>query len=292
MAKRNKEKSIIEKIADWQPSAAPINNLSNNIFALINRGILLDIIVFLLNVFLMRWLSRYFMGIFQQVSDGDRFAEVVMLVFLVGIFLLPPLGAILKRPHVHQRLQLEGKDADLSDDNNFIGCLGNPIFYFILSILLYIGISTLVQTAIYGDEKISESVLGIVSVLGLPVAAIQTFFVYRYFSPPKHPPRTAFFRNRISELLGDASIYLNMILFQIVWNVITSTNYSTTRITSIGQFFGRILMWSVIALIVYFPPRIFYLAEDSKRPRVWLTMLLANLPVIYRVVVGHSSANW
>ena len=52
------------------------------------------------------------------------------------------------------------------------------------------------------------------------------------------------------------------------------------------------LIWSVIALIVYFPPRIFYLAEDAKRPRVWLTMLLANLPVIYRVVIGHSAANW
>ncbi len=140
---------------------------------------LLDIVVFLSNVFLMRWLSRSFMGIFQQASDGDRFAEVVMLVFLIGIFLLPPLGAILKRPHVHQRLQLEGKDADLSKDNNFIGCLGNPIFFFTLSILLYIAISTVVQTAIDGDEKVSESVLGIISVLGLPIAAIQTFFVYR-----------------------------------------------------------------------------------------------------------------
>jgi len=292
MAKSKKEKAIVETIANRQPNAAPIKNLSNNIFALSNRGMLLDIFVFLLNLFLMRWLSRYFMGIFQQVSDGDRFAEAVMLVFFVGIFLLPSFGAILKRPHVHQRLQLEGKDADLSNDNNFIGCLGNPIFFFILSILLYIGISTLVQTTIYGDEKISKSVLGMVSVLGLPVAAVQTFFVYRYFSPPKHPPRTAFFRNPISELLGDASIYLNMILFQIVWNVITSTSYSTARITSAGEFFGRILMWSVIALIVYFPPRIFYLAEDAKRPRVWLTMLLANLPVIYRVVIGHSSANW
>jgi hypothetical protein len=292
MAKRKKEQSIVETTSGGQPNAAPINNLSNNIFALVNRGMLLDIVVFLLNVFLMRWLSRYFMNIFQQVSNGDRFAEVVMLVFFVGIFLLPPLGAILKRPHVHQRLQLKGKDIDLSDNNNFIGCLGNPIFYFILSVLLYIAISTLVQTVVYGDEKLDNAVQGVISAFSLPVAAVQTFFVYRYFSPLKHPPRTAFFRSPLSELLGDVSIYLNMILFQIVWNVITSTNYSTTRITGIGELFGRILMWSVIALIVYFPPRIFYLAEDAKRPRVWLTMLLANLPVIYRVVIGHSSANW
>ena len=33
-------------------------------------------------------------------------------------------------------------------------------------------------------------------------------------------------------------------------------------------------------MLIYFPPGIFYLAEDFRRPAEWLTMLLANSPVI------------
>jgi hypothetical protein len=45
-----------------------------------------------------------------------------------------------------------------------------------------------------------------------------------------------------------------------------------------------------IALLVYFPPRMFYLAEDVDRPRTWLTMLLANSPVILRVLFGIGAS--
>ena len=43
-----------------------------------------------------------------------------------------------------------------------------------------------------------------------------------------------------------------------------------------------------IALLIYFPPRMFYLAEDINRGRTWLTMLLANSPVIVRVLIGTN----
>jgi hypothetical protein len=33
----------------------------------------------------------------------------------------------------------------------------------------------------------------------------------------------------------------------------------------------------------------FYLAEDIQRRRTWLTMLLANSPVIIRVLIGTGS---
>jgi hypothetical protein len=56
---------------------------------------------------------------------------------------------------------------------------------------------------------------------------------------------------------------------------------------------GRLAMFIFSALLIYFPPRLFYLAEDGKRPVVWLTMLLANLPVILRILlVTSKSTGW
>jgi hypothetical protein len=34
----------------------------------------------------------------------------------------------------------------------------------------------------------------------------------------------------------------------------------------------------------------FFLAEDFNRPSTWLTMLLANLPVIVRILIGTNKA--
>ncbi|MFN2491522.1 MAG: hypothetical protein ABR501_01385 [Pyrinomonadaceae bacterium] len=49
---------------------------------------------------------------------------------------------------------------------------------------------------------------------------------------------------------------------------------------------GRFIVISFLALLVYFPARIFYLAEDKNRKMALLTMLLANLPLIVRALVA------
>jgi hypothetical protein len=59
--------------------------------------------------------------------------------------------------------------------------------------------------------------------------------------------------------------------------------------TGLLEFAGRLFFLCFIALLIYFPPRMFYLAEDINRPRTWLMMLLANSPVIIRVLIGSSS---
>jgi hypothetical protein len=62
------------------------------------------------------------------------------------------------------------------------------------------------------------------------------------------------------------------------------------------EFGGRLFFLCFIALLVYFPPRMFYLAEDINHPRTWMTMLLANSPVILRVLLGTDATspmvNW
>jgi hypothetical protein len=61
------------------------------------------------------------------------------------------------------------------------------------------------------------------------------------------------------------------------------------------EFGGRLFFLSFIVMLIYFPPRMFYLAEDIDKPRTWLTMLLANSPVILRVLFGgrgNGMINW
>jgi hypothetical protein len=43
-----------------------------------------------------------------------------------------------------------------------------------------------------------------------------------------------------------------------------------------------------LALLLYFPPRMFYLAQDIGRPRTWAMILLANSPVITRLLLGTA----
>jgi len=125
-----------------------------------------------------------------------------------------------------------------------------------------------------------------VIVLGLVLTVVQTYLIYKYFSPPRKPPPSPFLLSPQSEMLGDICFFLNMILFQAIWNLLSFA--SLGRPTSFFDVAGRVFFLSFVALLIYFPPRMFYLAEDINRPRTWLTMLLANSPVIVRVVFGFA----
>ena len=121
---------------------------------------------------------------------------------------------------------------------------------------------------------------------GLILTIVQTILIYRYFSPPKKPPKWRFLLQPSSENLGDLCIFINMILFQVVWNLIAFAPWGRT--SGPLEFFGRLFFLCFIALLVYFPPRMFFLAEDFNRRSTWLTMLLANTPVIFRILIGTS----
>ncbi|MCA1616931.1 MAG: hypothetical protein LC800_23190 [Acidobacteria bacterium] len=69
-----------------------------------NRGILLDVVVFALNVILMRRLTESFIDLVGLASSGDTFAGFALGLFFLGMFVLPAAGAVLKRWHFHQRL--------------------------------------------------------------------------------------------------------------------------------------------------------------------------------------------
>ncbi len=260
---------------------------TTNIFAKTNRGMLLDIVIFVANLLLMRKLTRLFIEVFGEVSAENPLAKLVLVFVCLAMFILPALGAVLKRWHFHQRLKAEGKTVE-SENTVLSGCLFNPLFYFCLNLVIMSAIITGLGEQLFGKNLLNNGPVFITSIfIGLGVTIVQTFLIYQYFSPPKNPPKQEFLRQPQSETLGDICIFLNMIFFQVAWNLLTFAPLG--RVSSFTDFAGRLFFLSFVALLIYFPPRIFYLAEDINRPRTWLTMLLANSPVIVRILFGTSS---
>jgi hypothetical protein len=268
-------------------SAAPAN-LKSILLAKRNRGLLLDIVVFVANVFLMHLLTRLFLDLVHHATAGDELAQFALAFGSLGMWILPAAGAVMKRWHFHRRLQAQGKTAE-SSETTLTGCLFNPLFYFCLNLVITSAILTAFGQLLFGDALLKNGAIFVpLVILGFIFTVLQTYLIYRYFWPPKNPPKSEFLRSPRSETLGDLCLFLNMILFQVAWNTLTFAGLGPP--SGILEFAGRLFFLCFIALLFYFPPRMFYLAEDINRPRTWLTMLLANSPVILRVLFGTSSS--
>jgi hypothetical protein len=244
-----------------------------------NRGILLDVIVFVFNLVLMTILSRQLANLFQQANNTDSLAQTAVAVFCLALVFLQPAGALLKRRHAHLR------KPEL--DHVPFGRLILPA-YFLSQLVFLIGASGQVFDLIYGKNTGAESadffglppVIFTLLFLGIPALGIvDAFILWFYFLPPKHKPPFPWLESPQAETLADVLLFLNMIGFQAFWGLLMTDlphDYPTIS--------GRLSMFVFAALLIYIPPRIFYLAEDGKRPVVWLTMLLANSPVLVRIL--------
>ena len=81
------------------------------LFAEENRGLLLDIFVFVANIFLMRLLTSVFIDLFSQVDEQNPLAKLLLGLAFLAMWILPAVGAVLKRWHFHHRLKSQGKDS-------------------------------------------------------------------------------------------------------------------------------------------------------------------------------------
>jgi len=258
------------------------------ILTLRNRGILLDIVVFLVNVILMTMLSRSLADLIHR-ANTDFTAQLAVVLFCLGLVFLQPIGAILKRRRAHLRRP------DI--DHVPLGRLFLP-GCFLAQLVFLIAASGNIVDMISGKDHGGETAnyfglspwLFTTLFLGVPALAIaNTFIVYFYFQRPKRKPVFGFLNSPQAELLGDGCLLLNIIGYQAFWGLLMTdlpNDYS-----GVG---GRLFTFAFAALLIYFPPRLFFLAEDWQRPVVWLTMLLANTPVILRIFFSTAagSARW
>lgn len=253
------------------------------LFAHANRGILLDVIVFLVNIVLMTILSRQLRNLFHEANSSDALAQAAVAVFCIELVLLQPIGAILKRRRAHLR------KSDLHQVP--VGCLILPA-YFLSQLVFLIGAGGQLVDLVFGKNSDASSGAyfglppGVFALLflGIPaLAAANTFILWFYFQPPKHQAFSSWLESPQSETLADLLLFLNMIGYQAFWGLLMADlphDYPTIS--------GRLSMFGFAALLIYIPPRIFYLAEDGKRPVVWATMLLANSPVLLRILFVRS----
>jgi hypothetical protein len=247
---------------------------------------LFDIVIFLANIFLLRSLAKLFLDLFNKAAAGDVLAKLGLMLCALGIWILPGVGATLKRWHFHQRLKAEGKSLD-AQRTLLSGCLFNPLFYFCLNLLITAVVMTFLLGLLQPKGEPNRSLFTASAFFGVGFAAFQTYLVYHYFSPPQSAPKAKFLRDPRSEAWGDACILLNMILLQTAWNLLPITMAPRPPNVSVSaEISFRLFVFGFASLLVYFPPRIFYLREDINRPRAWLTILLANLPIVLRLVLG------
>ena len=273
-----------------QPTALT-PKLPFNLFAKTNRGLLLDVVVFIANIFLMRMFTAYVVGLFSAANNNDPGARLLLIAGSIGMWVLPATGATLKRWHFHRRLAAEHKTLAY-DDMKLAGCLFNPIFFFCLNLVVMAAIVAGLGQELVGDKGMDNGAIFVPSILiGLVLTILQTYLIYRYFSPPKKPPTSGFLLSPESDFLGDLCLFLNMMLFQCAWNLLTFAPLG--RVSGVTEFLGRLFFLCFLALLIYFPPRMFYLAEDINRPRTWVTMFIANSPVIFKVLIGMKpEAGW
>jgi hypothetical protein len=217
----------------------------------------------------------------KSAEDGDIISEWVLFLFVLGIFLLPPVGATLKRWQYHLR---RGDKKGLFD-NDLAGCLFGPIPYFIVTVLIFVVIQTFLLQYFYGDDKEDGTPMVIGTLFNLPVSAINTWLVFRFFDKPKKEPLFTFLEIPLASLVGDVCIFVNMLFYQLIWNLLAGW---FPRPADATEFFGRSVLLLILSLLIYFPPRMFYLADDIGKRRTWLMILLANLPILFRVLVGTA----
>ena len=260
-----------------------------------NRGILVDVVVFLFNLTLMRVLINLCRNIVNE-AQTDVPAKLGVGLFFAGLFLLQPVGPILKRWSFHQRYE--------SFELGNLGVAGCLLFWemflYIMIMLIVCGAAVIILSEVVFERGSKWSEVGVPILLaGFVLCFVNAVIIFRYFLRPKKEPRWKFLTTPQAEVLGDTSMFLNIIFFQILWGNITASAsfWESLNPTShgqhpgfIGRTFFRFFVVGFLALLVYFPPRIFYLVTDQHRKITWLTMLLANVPLIVGIVFYSPKA--
>src|SRR5689334_11721430 len=171
------------------PKRSPAANASSptrtgkspfNLLAKHNRGLLLDLVIFVANLFLLRLLSSYVLDLFARADQNDDAARFVLLLACIAMWVLPAAGAVLKRWHFHERLRTQHEHIAFLE-STVGGCLFNPLFYFCLNLVVMSAILAGVGQELVGQKGMDSAVVFVPSIfLGLGLTIFQTYLIYRY----------------------------------------------------------------------------------------------------------------
>ena len=237
--------------------------------------------MFFIQILLFYVLAGQFRSVAQKANAGELISKTSMALYCFALVALSPIAAILKR----RPTRLRDPNFDDKVDSLPGGLKKAATVVYFLSQFLFSLAACMLSVEIWEDfsgRSYTDKLFLPLFFLIPSIAIINTLIFVIYFRPIKRKVAISFLASQGSEFFGDALLFLNMILFQVFWG------YLMTDLTHDYRGLAmRVFMFAFTALIIYFPPRLLFLAEHLEDKRVWLFMLLANLPIILRLILAQ-----
>ena len=198
--------------------------------------------MFLTSVLLLRVVTILSLDLVHRAEE-DLLAKLAIGFFFAGLLFLQPLGPTLRRWSFHQRTNF--------NTDSSAGCLLFWLMFVYLAMMLMIsGAAAILISEVIFEKDSVQSDIGLLALLGGFVwSVISIVMIYRYFLRPKKEPRWSFLVKPQAERLGDVSMFLNVILLQILWGSLTASgrfgkgDLDTARQTRQSyRFLGRLII--------------------------------------------------
>jgi cytochrome c biogenesis protein CcdA len=236
------------------------------------RGQILDLLVFLANLFLLGPFGRLLDRLGAGFNANENAAAQQLALIILAAFISYTVGAMLKRAPLHARVKS-------LPSPGYAGCLflGWISLHFTLSIL---GAALIAASFDTGSK-------GIPVVAMIVLTTLPTFFVARVVFPPKKLEQIPAWRKSWpTELVADLLIVAAVIMLTVMWDIWIADLFTGTWE---GQTFGERLFSAGLAVgafaFFYVSPRFLFLIEDYNRRLTWATLGLTVAPLVGRILL-------
>ena len=242
-----------------------------------HRGHVLDVLVFLANLFLVSAFARWLGELGAGFTANDDASARQLAIIILAAFISYTAGAILKRAPLHARHKS-------LPSPGYAGCL------FLGWISLHLGLS------IFGAAVVAvgfdTAPKGVPLALVILLSLLPTVFAARVVFPPKNLEQIPAWRKSWPmELLADIMIVAAILLITIMWNIWFADLFvfNSPGLGLQERLFAVGLAAGAFALF-YVAPRFLFLIEDFNRWPTWLTIGLTLAPLIGRILLSGTSA--
>jgi hypothetical protein len=266
------------------------------------RGIALDVVVIVCNLFLLARLARVlreggqgFLGAGQDA--GWKVSPDVGWLFL-SVFAAYTIGIGLKRAARQAGLNAPASGAyrPTSSVVVFAVCALLVLHFFIFLALLITGWqSTVLErlspifgsgTAGYGFFNFVVRFVVFIFILPLPTGlTLLWLFVGRDAPGSSAAPAATLLARPAVELVADLLLYFSVVVITLILNVLIAprfVNVDGASASSVGGALASLVPLALAFSVFYLAPRLVYLAEDYRSPLAWLTIVLALLSLAFR----------
>jgi hypothetical protein len=247
------------------------------------HGIFFDIAIFFVNLFLIRLLSSRFLGLISNAAQEERPAMIGLWALAAAIVLLRFTGLYFKRRPLQARLGSK-------TENSRLGCFG-----FLNLALMVVSLGVVMAPLMGYIEKTmgkqSAQVIVIpLAFFGVFVLFFEWWLFIKALTPLKEKElalqKESWLFSRKIENFADFGLFAYMILWQVIYNSVLIELF-TEPVP--GGFSSRIISLVFFTLgfaACYLAPRALFLVEDARYRATWLTMGMAFLPSVVRILLN------